>query len=126
MIDSYGRNINYLRISVTDLCNLRCRYCMPAKGVTKKQCDEILRLEEIYELAKIFVSLGVNKIRVTGGEPLIRKGVLNLIENISNLKGIEDFAITTNGIFLKKYAKDLKNAGLNRVNVSLDTLDEKK
>lgn len=126
MIDSYGRNINYLRISVTDLCNLRCRYCMPEKGVTKKQCDEILRLEEIYELAKIFVSLGVNKIRVTGGEPLIRKGVLNLIENISNLKGIEDFAITTNGIFLKKYAKDLKNAGLNRVNVSLDTLDEKK
>jgi molybdenum cofactor biosynthesis protein A, bacterial len=126
MIDSYGRNINYLRISVTDLCNLRCRYCMPEEGVTKIQYDEILRLEEIYELAKTFVSLGVNKIRVTGGEPLIRKGIINLIENIGKLEGVKDFAITTNGIFLKKYAKDLKDAGLNRVNISLDTLDEKK
>lgn len=112
MIDSYGRNINYLRISVTDLCNLRCRYCMPEEGVTKMKYNEILRLEEIYELVKVFVSLGVNKIRITGGEPLIRKGVLNLIENISDLEGINDFAITTNGIFLKKYAKDLKNEEL--------------
>lgn len=126
MIDSYGRNINYLRISVTDLCNLRCRYCMPEKGITKAHHDEILRLEEIYELAKTFVSLGVNKIRITGGEPLIRKGILNLIDNIGKLEGVNDFAITTNGIFLKKYAKDLKNAGLKRVNISLDTLDEKK
>jgi cyclic pyranopterin phosphate synthase len=126
MIDSYGRNINYLRISVTDLCNLRCRYCMPEKGVTKIQYDEILRLEEIYELAKKFVKLGVNKIRITGGEPLIRKGILSLIENIGSLEGIKDFTMTTNGIFLKKYAKDLKNAGLNRVNISLDTMNEKK
>lgn len=126
MIDSYGRNINYLRISVTDLCNLRCRYCMPEEGITKIQYNEILRLEEIYELAKTFVSLGVNKIRITGGEPLIRKGILNLIENIGKLEGIKDFAMTTNGILLKKYAKDLKSAGLNRVNVSLDTLDAKK
>lgn len=126
MIDSYGRNINYLRISVTDLCNLRCRYCMPEEGVTKMQYDEILRLEEIYELAKTFVSLGVNKIRITGGEPLIRKGIINLIQNIGKLDSVKDFAITTNGIFLKKYAKDLKDAGLNRVNISLDTLNEKK
>jgi len=126
MLDSYGRNINYLRISITDLCNLRCRYCMPEKGVTKMGYDEILRLEEIYELTRIFVSLGVNKIRITGGEPLIRKGAINLIENIGSLEGIKDFAMTTNGIFLKKYAKDLKRAGLNRVNISLDTLDEKK
>jgi molybdenum cofactor biosynthesis protein A, bacterial len=126
MIDSYGRNINYLRISVTDLCNLRCRYCMPKEGVTKIQYDEILRLEEIYELAKSFVSLGVNKIRITGGEPLIRKGIVNLIENIGKLEGLKDFAMTTNGIFLKQYAKDLKDAGLKRVNVSLDTLREKK
>lgn len=126
MIDSYGRDINYLRISVTDLCNLRCRYCMPEEGIIKMQYDEILRLEEIYELAKTFVSLGVNKIRITGGEPLIRKGIINLIENIGKLEGVKDFAITTNGIFLKKYAKDLKDAGLNRVNISLDTLDEKK
>jgi len=126
MLDNQGRNINYLRISVTDLCNLRCRYCMPEEGITKIQYDEILRLEEIYELAKIFVSLGVNKIRITGGEPLIRKGIINLVENIGALEGVKDFAITTNGIFLKKYAKDLKNAGLNRVNISLDTLDKKK
>lgn len=126
MIDSYGRNINYLRISVTDLCNLRCRYCMPEEGIEKIQHYEILRLEEIYKLAKIFVSLGVNKIRITGGEPLVRKGIINLIENISDLEGIKDFAITTNGILLKKYARDLKNAGLNRVNISLDTLDKKK
>ena len=126
MIDSYGRNINYLRISITDLCNLRCRYCMPEKGITKIQRDQILRLEEIYELAKIFVSLGVNKVRITGGEPLIRKGILNLIENVGKLNGIKDFAMTTNGILLKKYAGNLRSAGLNRVNVSLDTLDEKK
>ncbi|MCC9295636.1 GTP 3',8-cyclase MoaA [Clostridium sp. WLY-B-L2] len=126
MMDSYERNINYLRISVTDLCNLRCRYCMPEKGITKIQHDQILRLEEIYKLAKIFVSLGIKKIRITGGEPLIRKGIINLIENIGKLNKIKDFAMTTNGILLKKYAGNLKNAGLNRVNVSLDTLDQKK
>lgn len=126
MIDSYGRNINYLRISVTDLCNLRCRYCMPEEGITKIQHHKILKLEEIYELSKSFVSLGVNKIRITGGEPLVRKGILNLVENIAELEGVKDFAMTTNGKLLKKYAKDLKNAGLNRVNISLDTLDEKK
>lgn len=126
MIDSYGRNINYLRISVTDLCNLRCRYCMPEEGITKIHYNEILRLEEIYELAKTFVSLGVNKIRITGGEPLIRKGIVNLVENIGKLKGINDFAMTTNGILLKKHAKALKDSGLNRVNISLDTLNEKK
>ncbi|MBV7272041.1 GTP 3',8-cyclase MoaA [Clostridiaceae bacterium UIB06] len=126
MIDSYGRNINYLRISITDLCNLRCRYCMPEKGIEKIPHNEILRLEEIEELARIFVSLGVNKIRITGGEPLIRKGILNLIENIGRIEGLKDFAMTTNGIFLKKYARNLKNAGLNRVNISLDTLNEKK
>jgi cyclic pyranopterin phosphate synthase len=126
MIDSYGRNINYLRISVTDLCNLRCRYCMPENGIIKAPHNEILRLEEIYELAKNFVELGINKIRITGGEPLIRQGILSLIENIGKLKGVNDYAMTTNGILLKRYAKDLKNAGLNRVNISLDTLDEKK
>ncbi|WP_411681178.1 GTP 3',8-cyclase MoaA [Clostridium thailandense] len=126
MIDSYGRNISYLRISITDLCNLRCKYCMPEKGIEKIPHNEILRLEEIEELARIFVSLGVNKIRITGGEPLIRKGILNLIENIGRIEGLKDFAMTTNGIFLKKYARNLKNAGLNRVNISLDTLNEKK
>lgn len=126
MKDLYNREINYLRISVTDLCNLRCRYCMPEKGVSKLDHDEILRLEEIYELAKAFVSAGVNKIRITGGEPLVRKGILDLVQKIAGIQGINDFAMTTNGILLKEYASDLKNAGLHRVNVSLDTLNHEK
>ncbi|GFP76025.1 GTP 3',8-cyclase MoaA [Clostridium fungisolvens] len=126
MIDSYGRNINYLRISVTDLCNLRCEYCMPKKGIKKACHDEILRFEEIEKIVKKFVSLGINKIRITGGEPLVRAGIITLIEKLSKLKGIEEIAMTTNGTLLKKYAKDLKEAGLTRVNISLDTLDDKK
>lgn len=125
MIDSYGRNINYLRISLTDLCNLRCKYCMPKEGIPKIDHEEILRLEEIEKIAEEFVSLGINKIRITGGEPLVRKGILNLVESIGKM-GIKDFAMTTNGLLLKKYARDLKNAGLNRVNISLDTLNETK
>ncbi|SCG84545.1 Molybdenum cofactor biosynthesis protein A [Proteiniborus sp. DW1] len=126
MKDSFGRSINYLRISVTDLCNLRCKYCMPEKGICKVEHKDILSLEEIYEIAKVFVSLGINKIRLTGGEPLTRKGFVNLVEKLGNLDGIKDLAMTTNGILLKKYARDLKSAGLNRVNISLDTLDEEK
>lgn len=126
MKDSYGRTINYLRISITDLCNLRCRYCMPEQGICKVEHKDLLSLEEIYEVAKVFVSLGVNKIRLTGGEPLTRKGVVSLVERIAKLDGVKDLAMTTNGILLKKYAKDLKSAGLKRVNISLDTLDEKK
>lgn len=126
MKDSFGRNINYLRISITDLCNLRCKYCMPEKGICKVEHKDVLSLEEIYEVARVFVSLGVNKIRLTGGEPLTRKGIVSLVEKIGKLDGIKDLAMTTNGILLKKYAKELKAAGLNRVNISLDTLDEEK
>lgn len=126
MKDYYGRTINYLRISVTDLCNLRCQYCMPAQGVYKKSHNDILNLEEIELIAKEFVSLGINKIKITGGEPLVRKGILTLINNIAKFDGLKDFSMTTNGILLKKFAKSLKNTGLNRVNISLDTLDEKK
>lgn len=126
MLDSYGRRINYLRISVTDLCNLRCKYCMPERGIKKIAHDEILKLEEIQNLAESFVEAGVDKIRITGGEPLVRRGIIKLVEGIGNLTKVKDFAMTTNGMLLKKYALDLKNAGLNRVNVSLDTLDEKK
>lgn len=124
--DPFGRNINYLRISVTDLCNLRCRYCMPKEGVSKTSHDDILSVEEIVEVARIFEGLGIKKIRITGGEPLIRKGIVDILQGIGDLEGIEDLAMTTNGILLKKYAKDLKSAGLNRVNISLDTLDENK
>lgn len=126
MLDSYGRSINYLRISITDLCNLRCRYCMTDKGVIKKEFEEILTLEEIEKITKEFVKLGINKIRITGGEPLVRKGILKLIREIGSLKEVKDFAMTTNGTMLKKYAKELKNAGLNRVNISLDTLNPRK
>ena len=126
MKDSFGRKINYLRISITDLCNLRCKYCMPQDGVEKCNHDDILTLEEIEQIAKVFVSLGVDKIRLTGGEPLARNGILNLIKAIGSMEGVKDFAMTTNGLLLKNYAKDLKDAGLNRVNISLDTLNEAK
>lgn len=126
MKDSFGREINYLRISLTDRCNLRCKYCMPEKGVSKFLHEDMLTLEELYEIAKVFVDLGINKIRFTGGEPLARKGVVDLIAKISKLDKVKDLAMTTNGILLKEYAKDLKKAGLNRVNISLDTLNENK
>lgn len=127
MKDSFGREINYLRISLTDRCNLRCSYCMPEKGIDNKiNHNEILSLEEIYDITKSFVNLGINKIRLTGGEPLARLGVVNLVQMISKLDGVKDLSITTNGILLKEYAKPLKEAGLNRVNISLDTLNKEK
>lgn len=127
MKDSFGREINYLRISLTDRCNLRCKYCMPEKGISNKlNHNEILTLEEIYELTKVFVELGINKIRFTGGEPLVRYGIVELISKVSKLDGIRDLAMTTNGILLKDFAYDLKSTGLSRVNISLDTLDENK
>lgn len=126
MKDPFGRNINYLRISVTDLCNLRCRYCMPEEGIPKLSRKDILTVEEIAEIAKVFVKLGINKVRLTGGEPLVRRGILDIVEKIGKLDGLKDLAMTTNGVLLKKYAKELKLRGLKRVNISLDTLNEDK
>ncbi|MTI55544.1 GTP 3',8-cyclase MoaA [Geosporobacter ferrireducens] len=126
MRDTLGRSINYLRISVTDLCNMRCRYCMPEEGISKKEQNEILSLEEIFQVVKAASELGVNKVRITGGEPLVRKDLLKLVEDIASLGTIKDLALTTNGTLLKKYARGLKEAGLNRVNISLDTLNEAK
>lgn len=126
MHDSYGRKINYLRISLTDRCNLRCKYCMPECGIDKLAHDDMLSLEEIYLITKAFVELGVDKVRFTGGEPLARLGVVDLISRVSKLEGLKDISMTTNAILLEKYAEDLKAAGLNRVNVSLDTLDRDK
>jgi len=126
MLDSQGRNINYLRVSVTDRCNLRCIYCMPESGIDKKQHEDILRFEEILKVVEAAVSLGVKKIRYTGGEPLILPNIDKLICETSKLKGIEDISITTNGILLSDMAEDLKKAGLNRVNISLDTLSKHK
>lgn len=126
MRDSYGRDINYLRISVTDRCNLRCIYCMPEQGIKSKSHGDILRFEEILKIVKAAEKLGVNKIRYTGGEPLVMKDLDKLIYETSKLPGIDDIAITTNGILLSDMASDLKKAGLKRVNISLDTLDATK
>ena len=122
MLDQYGRNITYLRISITDRCNLRCRYCMP-DGVTDVGMKNILTFEEIWEIVKAGVSLGITHIRITGGEPLVRKGCVDLIRGIRAICGVETITMTTNGVLLRTYAKDLKKAGLDGLNVSLDTLD---
>lgn len=123
MFDCFNRRINYLRISVTDLCNLRCTYCMPAEGVVHRSHSEILSFEEIEEFTRIAVSLGINKVRLTGGEPLVRPGILDLIRRLGEIPGILDFAMTTNATLLPCYAKPLRDAGLHRVNISLDTMD---
>lgn len=123
MKDPFGREIRYLRISVTDLCNLRCRYCMPAEGVCKKNHGAILSFEEITEIAAAAVALGVRKIRLTGGEPLVRRGLPALCRALTALPGLDELTMTTNGVLLPQYAAELKAAGLTRVNISLDTLD---
>jgi len=122
ILDSFGRSINYLRISVTDRCNLRCIYCMPSEGVPQMPHSEILSYEEIQTVAQAAAELGVNKIRLTGGEPLVRVQLPELVRMLSQIKGIGELSLTTNGVLLKKYALELKQAGLTRVNVSLDTL----
>lgn len=122
MLDQYGRKITYLRISITDRCNLRCRYCMP-DGVTDVGMKNILTFEEIWEIVKASVSLGITHIRITGGEPLVRKGCVDLIRGIRAIPGVETITMTTNGILLRSYATALKEAGLDGLNVSLDTLD---
>jgi cyclic pyranopterin phosphate synthase len=120
--DSFQRPINYLRISVTDRCNLRCVYCMPEAGVALMSHADILTYEEIYTVAKVAAGLGINKVRLTGGEPLVRLGLADLVKMLAGIKGIDDLSLTTNGILLAPNAAALKKAGLRRVNVSLDTL----
>lgn len=127
MLDSFGRRINYLRVSLTDRCNLRCKYCMPEKGIQDKLShDDLLTLEELYLLIEKFVDLGIDKIRFTGGEPLVRKGIVNLIKEINSLEKVRELTLTTNGLLLKGMAQSLKDAGINRVNISLDTLNPDK
>ena len=121
-VDAYDRPISYLRVSVTDRCNLRCRYCMPPGGVPCRSHEEILRYEEIELVVQAAARLGISKVRLTGGEPLVRLGVVDLVRQLAGIEGIDDLAMTTNGILLAQYAMDLKEAGLDRVNVSLDTL----
>jgi cyclic pyranopterin phosphate synthase len=122
MIDSYGRTIDYLRVSVTDRCNFRCVYCMPEEDAPIAPKAEILTFEEIERLLRISAELGVRKVRLTGGEPLIRKDIVALTERVACIPGIEDLSLTTNGLLLPRMAKELAQAGLTRVNISLDTL----
>jgi cyclic pyranopterin phosphate synthase len=126
MYDRFNRRLTYLRVSVTDRCNLRCTYCMPAEGVQLMQHHDILSFEEITAVVREAVSMGVSKVRITGGEPLVRRGVVSLVEQIAAIEGIEDFGLTTNGILLKEFAPALAKAGLHRINISLDTLNPEK
>ncbi|MBR1397966.1 MAG: GTP 3',8-cyclase MoaA [Selenomonadaceae bacterium] len=125
MIDQFNRKIEYVRISVTDRCNLRCRYCMPEHGVFKLAHEDILTFEEILTVVKIFAALGIRKIRLTGGEPLLRRNIVELVRNIKSVDGIEKVAITTNGVLLDKMVDALIEAGLDSINLSLDTLNKK-
>ena len=125
MIDQYGRTIDYLRLSVTDLCNYRCQYCMPADGVEKGPHGAVLSVEECGEIARAAVKLGIRKIRLTGGEPTLRKDFIPIAESISNIDGIRQLAVTTNGYRMAKDVADWKKAGITSVNVSVDSLDPK-
>ncbi len=122
MKDQFGRELTYLRVSVVDRCNLRCLYCMPAHGAGFDPWSELLSYDEIEKLVRIFSELGIRKVRITGGEPLIRKGIDELVIKIRSVPEIKELALSTNGVFLKAWARKLKNAGLDRVNISLDTL----
>lgn len=124
MQDKLGRTINYLRLSITDRCNLRCRYCMPAEGVDLCEHGDILRYEELLRIARVAAGLGIEKIRVTGGEPLVRKGVVNFLSQLKQIEGITEVALTTNGVLLDKLALDLKRSGVERLNISLDSLQQ--
>jgi len=126
MIDRTGRDITYLRISVTDKCNLRCRYCMPAEGVCKKEHSQMLTEDEIVAVVQAAAELGITKVRITGGEPLIKKNILSICRRTAAVEGIREVCLTTNGLRLPQYAKELKEAGVSRINLSLDTLDPAK
>ncbi len=123
MFDRFNRSINYLRISVTDRCNLRCTYCMPQDGIRLLDHADILSFEEIAEFTKVAVENGITKVRLTGGEPLVRKDIVELVSMLSAIDGLDDLSMTTNGILLTKYADKLKKAGLKRINISLDTVN---
>ena len=123
MTDAFGRNITYMRVSVTELCNLRCRYCMPEEGVCKKRHEEMLTEDEMVAVIRVAASLGIQKIRITGGEPLVKKNILSLCRRIAAVPGIEEVCLTTNGTLLPGLAGPLRAAGVERINLSLDTLD---
>lgn len=126
MLDTYGRKIDYLRLSVTDKCNLRCRYCMPEEGVCRRTHDEMLTEDEMIMAVEAAAELGVSKLRITGGEPLVKKNILSICERAAKVEGIKEVCLTTNGTLLPPLARQLRKAGVSRVNISLDTLDADK
>ena len=126
MVDSFGRDITYMRVSVTELCNLRCRYCMPEEGICKKTHEQMLTEEEMITAIRAAASLGIRKLRITGGEPLVKKNILSICRRASQVPGIRELCITTNGTLLSALAGPLREAGVRRVNISLDTLDAEK
>ena len=126
MIDSYNRNINYLRVSVTDRCNLRCIYCMPKEGLSLLGHDDILRYEEMLRIIRIAVREGISKVRITGGEPLVRRGIAEFIASLRTIPELSDISLTTNGILLEAFAQRLFAAGIRRINISLDSLNAEK
>lgn len=126
MKDQFGREIDYMRISVTDRCNFRCRYCMPPEGVEAVGHDEILRFEEMLEIAGIAAELGIRKLRVTGGEPFVRRGILEFLEKLVQVPGIDEVSVTTNGSMLEEYLPELKRIGIRGINISLDAMDRQR
>jgi cyclic pyranopterin phosphate synthase len=126
MLDRFNREINYLRVSITDRCNLRCSYCRPKEGISLKGHDDILRYEEIIRIVSIAVKMGLVKIRITGGEPLVRRGFIDFIARLKQIDGLHDISLTTNGILLEEFAQDIFNAGIGRINISLDSLNNDK
>ena len=126
MVDQFGRNITYLRISVTELCNLRCRYCMPEEGVCKKSHFDMLTEDEMIQAVEAAASLGITKLRITGGEPLVKKNIVSICRRAAAVEGIQEVCLTTNGVLLPELAGQLRAAGVKRLNLSLDTLDPEK
>ena len=126
MRDRYNREIDYLRISVTDLCNYRCQYCMPSEGIEKKCHNEILSFERIEQIVRVAAKYGIKKLRLTGGEPLVRRDIASLCRSLKSIDGIEEICMTTNATLLKSMAKELKASGVDRLNISIDTLDPDK
>jgi len=126
MFDKFDREINYLRVSITDRCNLHCSYCRPKEGISLKGHDDILRYEEIIRIVSMAVKLGMIKVRITGGEPLVRRGFIEFIAELKKINGLQDISLTTNGILLEEYAQGIFDAGIHRINISLDSLNKEK
>lgn len=122
-VDPQGRTINYLRLSVTDRCNLRCSYCMPENGISKITHNEVLSYEDLYRIARAAVAIGIDKIRITGGEPLVRKGIIGFLQQLADIPGLGQLVLTTNGVLLEEMAAELRAVGVKRLNISLDTLN---